>query len=185
MNRLLRVCTLLFALVGFSLSQARAVTITYESGKGEGIWVYSYRVSDYTFNADYGLKIFFDYGLYKGIIPLSNGADWDVLTIEPELILGSKDPGEYNALALVDSASLKDPFTVQFDWLGAGSPGSQSFDIYDPSWATIQSGVTTPAPGTNTPAVPIGQPVTTFFLICGLLCLLTVKVKKVKVKKKV
>ena len=56
--------------------------------------------------------------------------------------LRAESDGRYDAQALVDNASLGSPFTVSFDWLGPGTPGSQAFEIYDPSFATIESGET-------------------------------------------
>jgi hypothetical protein len=67
--------------------------------------------------------------------------------------------GWYDALALVDHASLEDPFSINFIWLGNGTPGAQDFDISDPNWDVIDSGTTS--------VVPL--PSTALLLVSGLL----------------
>jgi len=65
--------------------------------------------------------------------------------------------GRYSALALVNGASLADPFPLSFVWLGGPgtTPGVQPFEIneFDAQGnfiRTVESGVTTavPLPGT-------------------------------------
>jgi hypothetical protein len=117
---------------------------------GGGIWQYSYWVSDYTFNSDYGFTVYFDYGLYENITPVSDSFDWDEISWEPDPMLGA---GAYDALALIDSASLADPFTVSFNWLGSGSPWDyvQNYEVYysDP-FQVFETGTTTPVPEPGT-----------------------------------
>jgi hypothetical protein len=96
------------------------------------LWQYTYFVSDFDFQANQGFKIFFDVSLYESLEsppPLVNG-DWDAITIPPDPNL--PDPGQYDALALVNGASLADPFVLSFVWLGpAAGPGSQPFVVYE------------------------------------------------------
>jgi hypothetical protein len=98
---------------------------------GDDLWMYRYFVSDFVFAADQGFSISFDTALYRNLQdpPPSVGADWDLLAIQPDLALPSA--GLYDALALVDGASLAQSFTLSFTWLGvAGSePGSQAFTV--------------------------------------------------------
>jgi len=148
-KRLLTGWIILFIAVIAFLPQARAVSILFETfDKGEGIWEYSYTVSDYIFDTGFGFTIFFDYGLYENITPTDIwSSDWDIETFDPAIILGFEDTGFYDALSLVDGAFLADPFTVQFNWLGAGEPGLQLFEVYDSSdWTTLQTSITLSEP---------------------------------------
>ena len=143
-----------------------ATTIEFEASDladvtaGEDLWRYSYRVSDFGFDSDFGFTIFFDYQLYG---PLSAAelvnADWDVLLIQADLAL--PDDGFYDALALSDNASLADPFAMTFVWLGPGSPGPQPFEVYGPGFETLEMGTTAPIP----------EPTVALMMLVGLLVL--------------
>lgn len=133
------------------VTSVSATSIIYDaSDLGGGTWQYSYLVSDFTFNTDYGFTVYFDYGLYENIIPISDSGDWDEISWEPDPLLGA---GAYDALALTDGASLIDPFTVSFHWLGIGTPWehAQDFEIYylDP-FQIIETGTTSPIPEPGT-----------------------------------
>ena len=146
-----------FALLTLPAGNAYATSIIYEAvdladtTPGEDLWQYNYSVSDYTFNTDYGFTIYFDYTFYGDLedLPTSpNIFDWDVLTWAPDTSL--PDDGGYDALALVDGASLADLFQVDFIWLGPGNPGSQPLEVYDDNWSVIESGNTAPIPEPGT-----------------------------------
>jgi len=145
---------------------AHSVIITYEAQDltdttvGEDLWQYTYNVSDHSFTADTGFSIYFDYNLYSDLqdpTPFVNG-DWDILTFQPDNLL--PDDGIYDAYALADSASLADPFTVSFLWLGGNTPTSQSFELYDSSFNVIESGFT------NSIITSVPEP--SSFLLIGL-----------------
>jgi len=146
------------------IGTSHAINILYQpmdladTTPGEDLWQYSYTVSDYTFNMDYGFTIYFDYTLYANLEnpPPFVNADWDPIVWQPDLSI--PDDGVYDALAWVDAASLADPFTVNFEWLGGGTPASQFFDVYDPSWNTIASKETAPIP----------EPATALLLLSGI-----------------
>lgn len=146
-------------LLAFGLpSLANATAINYiatdlpDVNQGQDLWQYSYWVSDHTFTADTGFTVYFDLGLYDLLDPnpIAPNADWNVMTWNPDPSL--PDDGAYDALALVDNASLANPFTVSFVWLGGGiGPGSQSFEVYgyDPSTGNInilETGNAAPVP---------------------------------------
>jgi len=145
-----------FAILTLPVGNAHATSIIYEAvdlantTPGEDLWQYNYSVSDYTFNADYGFTIYFDYNLYGDLedSPTSPNSDWDVLTWDPDTVL--PDDGVYDALASVNGASLADLFKVDFIWLGQGNPGSQPFEVYDNTWNVIESGNTAPIPEPGT-----------------------------------
>jgi MYXO-CTERM domain-containing protein len=141
------------ALLLLPVSSAFAATIVFQATDladttpGEDLWRYSYQVSGFTFATNQGFTITFDRALYRQLQsppPLIN-ADWNALTIQPDLALNSN--GFYDALSLRNSPSLADPFTVSFIWLGTGTPAAQPFVIYDTNFATLEQGQTSPEPG--------------------------------------
>ena len=134
---------------------AFAVTIKYlatdlsDTTVGEDLWQYDYFVSGYTFGAGQGFTVFFDFNDYLNLESPPSGvnADWDVISIQPDA--GLTSDGFYDGLALVNSPSLADAFSLTFVWDSAGSPSSQPFVIYDTNFATLESGdtVIVPEPG--------------------------------------
>jgi len=141
----------LLTLLLLPVGKSHAIQILYEAtdlpdaGSGD-LWAYSYTVSDYTFDMDYGFTIYFDYNEYGAIDPAppSPNSDWDILTWDPDS--GLPDDGAYDAMAWVDAPSLADAFVVSFVWLGTSTPGSQYFEVYDPGFSTVVSGETAPVP---------------------------------------
>ncbi len=77
------------------------------------------------------------------VSPASVSSGWS------ELLLASAPsvPAAYDALALgagIADGGTVSGFAVEFQWLGAGAPGSQAFAIYDASsFALLESGATT------------------------------------------
>ena len=158
-----------------------ATTISYQASNlsdttpGEDLWQYSYSLSGYSFNQNYGFTILFDYLLYSNLEdpPPFVNSEWDLLVFQPDLSLTAG--GVYDALALVDSASLADAFTVSFVWLGSGTPGFQPFQVYNPDFETIESGRTTSG------AAAIPEPATLLLLGSGLISFTGIR-KKLRIK---
>jgi len=149
---------LVFGLTGSKVS-VHAATITYETTDlvdttpGEDLWQYRYLVSGFTFPLNFGFDILFPLseGYLFGDIrntPPPNG-DWDTVALQPDPAL--PDDGRYDALALVNNASLASAFVADFIWRGTGTPGSQPFEIFDDTFAVIDEGRTIPAGGTLVP----------------------------------
>ena len=113
---------------------------------GQDLWRYDYFVSEASFGAGEGFSILFPFAETAALAPIATGADadWDVLALQPEPLLASN--GRYDAQALGAGATLVFPFSVRFAWSGAGSPGSQAFEVYDASFAVVESGFTVPVP---------------------------------------
>lgn len=104
-----------------------------------------------------GFSILFDPALYLesslAIVTASPLADaWD------ETVLGSAVlvPAAYDVLALaggIPVGSAAAGFAVEFTWLGPGAPGTQPFEVFDPTtFQVLETGTTTlvPDPGTMT-----------------------------------
>jgi hypothetical protein len=129
-------------------SPTRATVITYEATnlpdpvQGMDLWRYTYRVSDFVFSQGQGFSIFFSPNLYRGLQypPPAPNADWNVISLQPDLALSSS--GIFDGQALINGASLNDPFTVEFIWLGSGTPGAQVFDIHDADFSILVQGTT-------------------------------------------
>ena len=116
----------------------------------EDLWQLEYVVSQRTFGAGFGFSILFPPEDAAGLAPVASGveADWDVLVLQPEPLLASA--GRYDAQARSDGASLLLSFVVRFFWSGAGDPGAQAFEVYDPSFAVVETGQTVPVPEPGT-----------------------------------
>ncbi len=121
-------------------------------------------VSDFTFSAGQGFDIFFDPTLYRLLQdpPPAVNAGWDVLVLQPDPLL--PDAGRYDALAVVNGPSLSDLFTLNFVWLGTGTPGAQPFEVFDASFHVIASGQTSPA---GQPS-PVPEPATLTLVAVGV-----------------
>lgn len=129
--------------------------ITYEATSlGGTSWQYVYHVSNTILATPIReFTIWFDYSLYENLVfttpdPLASA--WDELVIQPELVI--EDDGFYDALTETGNPGIGigetvSGFSVSFDWLGTGNPGSQFYEIIDPdTFATSDSGWTVPEP---------------------------------------
>ena len=130
-------------------------TIFYQANElGAGRWQCSYEVANNGLTSPIEeFTIWFDYGSYDNLAietasPLAD--NWDEIVLQPEPVL--EDDGAYDAKALglgIEAGHTAGPFVVSFDWLGAGEPGAQLYEIVDPATLeTIESGMTIPEPAT-------------------------------------
>lgn len=131
--------------------QALASPIFYEvESLGGDRWRYSYTVGNETADPIESFRIYFDYGLYEFALvevdfdgfpalevdpaDYSAPADWGVFVAPPDEIFGPELDGFYDAFFLdapLSIGSLLAGFTVDFRYLGTGSPGSQFFELLD------------------------------------------------------
>ncbi len=118
---------------------------------GSGRWEYTYDV--YNINLMEGIEeftIWFGYGVYDNLLVTTpeTPAGWNQIVWQPEPVL--EDDGAYDALALtvgIGQGENVSGFSVSFDWLGVGTPGSQFYEIIDPlDFHTIEDGYTIPEP---------------------------------------
>lgn len=118
------------------------------------------------------IDIFFDTSLYQEsslqiVTPSSLSAQWSqqILFGVPPAI-----PAAYDSLALqggVPAGTTVTGFSVQFTWLGTGTPGPQPFTISDPTtFAVLQSSQTTSAPAPV--SVPAASTLLLVLISCGL-----------------
>ena len=130
-----------------------AATDLPDTTPGEDLWQYTYQANDATFQTNIGFSLSFDRTLYRNLEdppPVVN-ADWHTQVFQSDSALPAD--GLYDALALVDGASLADLFPVRFLWLGGSgtTPGAQPFEVdaFDAQGTlirTIETGLAT-APG--------------------------------------
>ena len=150
MKKLKLIQTILVTSLLFGGFTARATTVFYEASNISGnTWEYSYTVNNDMLTVDIEeFTIFFDVGLYENLVATSTPVDWDPLVIQPDPFI--PDDGFYDALALAAGISPGNSlggFGVQFDYLGAGTPGVQGFDIVDPfTFDVLDSGFTQVVP---------------------------------------
>jgi len=132
-------------------STAAASIIRFELTNVAGsTWQYDYSVeNDSLVGPLEEFSIFFELGLYESLSVAATPEGWDGLVAQPDAEI--PDDGFFDAIALSDGIAAGTElsgFSVRFDWLGTGIPGSQAFDIVDPlSLETIESGQTVPEPG--------------------------------------
>ena len=132
--------------------QSAATTITYDVTNISGdVWEYNYTVNNDMLGVDIEeFTVYFDFGVYDNLSFASAPATWDPLVIQPDSFQGTNDPGFYDALALsagIAPGNSLGIFSVRFDYLAAGTPGSQYFEIVDPfDFSVLDSGQTSPVP---------------------------------------
>jgi len=137
-------------------------------------WQYNYYVSIPPTNSLLNLQaftVFFDPTLTTNLQDTSGESttNWGIFSIAYDPVLGSD--GFYTAQALADNP-LTIPFTITFDYLGSGTPGSQPFSIdqFDANGNLTSNLATGNTTLLGTVAVP--EPGTLVLLLSGLIGLL-------------
>lgn len=153
MNRS-RIRSLQFAVLACSLLAtlpASAFMITADLTRLDATgsqWQADFMVTDATFQAGEGFDIFFNYGDYENLQSNPAPADWEVYSWDPEEIFGFGDPGVFGAIALTDSTSLDNPFSIQFDWLGNGGLPELNYEYFNADFEVLGSGAVSAQVGT-------------------------------------
>ncbi|RIL02329.1 MAG: hypothetical protein DCC71_16545 [Proteobacteria bacterium] len=116
---------------------------------GRDRWQVLYQLDSFPYAQGYGFTVYFDPTLYAELeSDPAPHPHWDAITSEPDPNLGAD--GFLDVETVVDTPSTAAVFAVSFDWLGAGTPGAQPFEVREPApgYATVESGTTVlPEPG--------------------------------------
>lgn len=139
-------------------ASANAAVIEYGLSNISGdTWQYDYTlINDSTDTEIREFTVWFSQSGYSNLALETAPKGWDPVTWQPGSNAGL-NPGGYDAMAL--TAAPLSPgdslagFSVRFDWSGTAPPGSQPFDIVDPSnySVVLASGFTVQ----STPAIPV------------------------------
>jgi hypothetical protein len=110
-------------------------------------WRYDYTVSG-SYSAQDDLAIYFPYSSDSALTDLeTGGSGWTTFVFQPDSALPAD--GEFDLVANVDEPGLGSVFSVDFSYSGAGSPGTQGFTLFDPSFNVLASGNTQAEFGTT------------------------------------
>lgn len=113
---------------------------------GQDRWMAEFTFEEATFLDGQGVSVLFDPVNHAELgDPVSAGPNWDLLSLQPDVLLPAY--GVFDGLALGDAPSLTGPFRIEYTWHGAGTPGALPFVYYDVNFDTIESGETVPEPG--------------------------------------
>ena len=164
------------ALVAAVLSApAKAVTVKYTATDltdvvvGQDRWSIDYLVSG-SFVGFGGLNVVYSYAEFANLVATTSPDPlvWTVNVTDP-------DPGLFadGLVSLSPSADITVIdllFSVEFTWLGTGSPGSQAFEVFDDLFAVVGNGQTAQA-GVTDPNNSVPEPGTLLMVASALLLL--------------
>jgi len=114
------------------LSAANAGVVDYTATNISGNqWRYDYTINNPTPGLAFDeVTIYFAEGVYELLTDATAPAGWDPLAIDPDS--GIPADGFYDVLnlgGLLGDGETVTGFSVNFNFLGAGTPGAQSFDL--------------------------------------------------------
>jgi hypothetical protein len=159
MNRFKRLSLALGLAALSALSQAASVSASYSLIAGN-TWQASFSFSnDIGDLAAPGLTVYFDAALYDNLASPVAPTGWDPIVIQPNgLSDGYFDAYAYNTADELQPGQALGGFSVQFNYLGTGAPGTLSYEFYRLDGAfdfvSLQTGTTTTVPSTQ----PLPEP---------------------------
>lgn len=159
-----------FALMSLGHAAAGVVDYTVTS-LGGGTWRYDYTINNSgAVPAFDELTIFFDVNAYELLDSPTAPAGWDPLLIQPDT--GIPAAGFFDVIHLggpLASGAQVSGFSVTFNFLGAGTPGTQPFALLDSaSFTLVYEGRTTPPNTGATIPEPTGLVLATVGLVAAL-----------------
>lgn len=149
-----------------------ATTISYTTTNLIGnSWQYRYSVTnDSLIDPINELTIYFDRNSFSNLSVVGSPIGWDSIVIQPDLAIPAD--GFFDGLTLVQGVApgaKVGGFLVGFQYLKAGTPGSQSFEIIDPSnFDVIASGLTTAESVLPPPPSTVPEPSSIALMALGL-----------------
>ncbi|WP_300318660.1 PEP-CTERM sorting domain-containing protein [Accumulibacter sp.] len=135
---------------------AQAVTVKYLASDladlvvGQDRWSYAYQLSG-SFGFFEGINLLYPAADYANLDLTSppDPALWSSLITPPDPSFPADGLLGISALAVLSPVDL--PFTLEFTWLGSGSPDAQSFEVVDDRFNVVAVGRTTPAGSQSLP----------------------------------
>ena len=174
-SRLIRALPILavaLAALGFPWP-ARAVSIVFQvvdlpdSAPGQDRQRYVYALDEFPLPEGSGLSIFFDVSLFSdlSLAVTPANADFDIALLQPDPAI--PDEGIFDAVALRSAPTALGPFAVDFTFANpGGSPGSQPFVVFDPTFTVVMTGQTVAA---GDATAPIPEPISIALFAAGAL----------------
>jgi hypothetical protein len=161
-------------------AHADSTGVEYQISNLGGEWQYTYTLTGTALGVNQAFTVFFDPTLTSNLTDTSAdftnpssaaAANWASFALQGDPVLLSE--GFYTALSLTGADGSTDSFTVTFDYLGTGAPGSQAFSIdqFDANGnliSNLETGQTTPFVST----APVPEPGSGLLLLLGTAVLL-------------
>ncbi len=142
---MLRVAFFLVTIFLLPWSVAQTSPIYYEVNNLSGnSWEYSYTVDNQLTTPIDEFTVWFTLGMYENLaITGSPTPDWDGFTAEPDPGLPDDGYADWATYGLsIDPGEVLGGFSVTFDYLGAGTPGEQFFELFDANFDLLSDGQT-------------------------------------------
>jgi hypothetical protein len=173
MERLIK-SAMLIASIAFVTIASAQVTYTATDVSGS-TWEYNYTITNNTpINPIGEFTIFYTIGLYSDLTLELSPSNWSSIVAQPDPGLPADSFFDAQALdAGLASGKTANGFSVEFTYLGKGTPGSQLFNIVDPStYATLAVGNTTMVGTTAAPEIDPASAMSGITLFLGSLAVM-------------
>jgi hypothetical protein len=154
------------------LTNVHAQVISYTATDVSGsTWDYNYTIANNTTSTINEFTVFAALGQYSSLSVASSPSSWSSLVAQPDP--GIPADGYFDSQAISGgllAGSTLSGFSMQFTYLGSGTPGSQLFNIVDPNtFNTLAVGYTTAAGATQAPEINSGSATSAITLLLGSL----------------
>jgi hypothetical protein len=123
---------------------AAVLTVTYtasdlmDSMPGADRWQFTYRAAG-SLNPFEGFNVLFSPSDFTALSVDSTPPGWLTYALGPDLAFATD--GIFSS-TIDGTGTLPADFIVSFDWIGAGAPGSQPFEIFDDNFSVVGEGIT-------------------------------------------